>query len=579
MKLMSLLLGLGIGAIGTAVFYAYSFDKSEYDWVAPQSVRAEITESTTTLGRMTDELLKNIETWTGVEIDFVKGSLTELTGSAKAEDDHAHNEASHKDDDHSAGKEHGHNEEGHKDDDHGDEKEHDHSEEGHKDDDHGDEKEHGQSEEGHKDDDHDDEKEHDHSEEGHKDDDHSAGKEHSHSEEGHKDDDHGDEKEHGHSEEGHKDDDHGDEKEHGHGNDDDDGHAEEDVVRLTASQQKEFGIELGFARVVKLGETINLPGEVKYNGDRVAHVVPRVKGIVSSVSARQGDYVKAGDVLAVLESRELAEIKSQYLASIGRLEIAQATFDREDQLRTEQISTEQSILEAKGAVAEAKIVLRSVRQQLLALGFNEISLKRLRDEPEAPLTPYKLIAPFDGLIINRHITLGETVDDSNEAFVIVDMTDLWVDFQIFPKDLRKVKQGQTVKVLDESGSILTESKITYVAPQVQEETRTGLARLQIPTSASLLRPGMFITASVEVGIEDKIFTIPKTAPQIMNEKTVVFVQEGDGFEAREISLGRTQGNLIEVKGGLDNTTPIVVAGAFVLKAQLSKAQFGDGHNH
>ena len=172
MKLVSLLLGLGIGATGTAAFYAYSFDKSEYDWVAPQSVRAEITASTATLGGMTGELLKNIETWTGVELDQVQGSLNELTGSTKSEDDHAHDEA------------------------------------GHKHDDHGDEKEHG------------------------------------HSEEGHKHDDHGDEKEHGHNEGGHKDDDHGDEKEYGHGNDDDGhGHAEEDVVRLTASQQKEFGIE------------------------------------------------------------------------------------------------------------------------------------------------------------------------------------------------------------------------------------------------------------------------------------------------------------------------------------------------
>ena len=555
MKLTSLLLGLSIGSVGTVGFYAYSFDKSEYDWIAPQSVRAELSESTAILGNKTDGLLKNIETWTGIELEPIKGSLIQLAGSVKAE-------------------------EGHKDDDHGDEKGHGHSEDGHKDDDHGDEKDHGHSEDGHKDDDHGDEKEHGHSEDGHKDDDHGNEKEHGHSEEGHDHDDHGDEKDHGHSEDSHKDDDHGDEKEHAHGNDDDGhGHEEEDVIRLTASQQQEFGIKLGSAKALKLGETINLPGEVKFNGDRVAHVVPRVKGIVTSVSARQGDHVKAGDVLAILESRELADIKSQYLASIGRLEIVQATFEREEQLRAEQISTEQAFLEAKGAVAEAIIVLRTIKQQLLALGFNEGSLKRLRDQPEAALTPYKLIAPFDGHIISRHVTLGETIDDSNEAFVIADMSDLWVDFQIFPKDLGKLKQGQTVKVLDERGSILSESKITFIAPQIQEETRTGIARLQIPTSGSLLRPGMFITASVEVGIEDKVFTIPKTAPQIMNEKTVVFVQKGDGFEAKEVSLGRTQGDLIEVKGGLDINTPIVVAGAFVLKAQLSKAQFGDGHNH
>ena len=200
MKLTSLLLGLCIGSVGTAGFYAYSFDKSEYDWIAPQSVRAVLSESTAILGNKTDGLLKNIETWTGIELEPIKGSLIQLAGSVKAED--GHNHAGHGDE-----KDHGHSEDGHKDDDHGDEKDHGHSEEGHNHADHGDEKDHG------------------------------------HSEDGHKDDDHGDEKEHGHSEDGHKDDDHGNEKEHAHGNDDDGhGHEEEDVIRLTASQQQEFGI-------------------------------------------------------------------------------------------------------------------------------------------------------------------------------------------------------------------------------------------------------------------------------------------------------------------------------------------------
>ena len=560
MKLTSLLLGLSLGSIGAAGFYAYSFDKSEYDWLAPQTLRVQFVTRTASLTEKTKGLRDKVEEMTGLKIPSFNETSGDFAVIADAQDRHGHDEENHNHDGQGKEKEPGHSEGDHDHGDHGTEKEHDRDEESHDHDNHGEEKERGHSEESSDHDDHGSEKAHDHDEEGH----------------GH--DDHGDEKERGHSEESRDHDDHGSEK--AHDNDEEGhGHGDEDVVRLTKSQQEEFGVEIGYARSVRLGQVINLPGEVRYNRDRVAHIVPRVKGIVTTVSARKGDYVKAGDVLAVLESRELADIKAQYLASIGRLEIAQATFDREARLREEKISTEQAFLEAKGALLEAKIVLRTVQQQLYALGFSKGDLKQLRNEPDTALTAYQLIAPFDGRIINRHITLGETINDNSQAFVIADMTDLWVDFQIFPKDLGKVRQGQTVSVLNENGQILSESKIAFVASQIQEETRTGIARIQIPRTGNSLRPGMFVTAAVDIGSGDKVVTIPKTAPQIMNEKTVVFIQEGNGFEAQEVSLGRSHGDLIEVNNGLDLATPVVIAGAFVLKAQLSKAQFGDGHNH
>ena len=515
MKIIYLILGLCLGSVGTAGFYIYAFDKPEYVDLAPQSLRSQLISGTTTLWEETDDLRQVIADKTGFDLSAIKIAPADDKLASHDEKGHDHGDADHKDDDH------------------GDEKGHDHGDAGHKDDDHGDEKEHG------------------------------------HGDAGHKDDDHGDEKDHGHEEAGHKD--------HGHG---ESGHNDgEEVVRLTESQQEEFGVELGYAKPRQLGETIALPGEVKFNGDRVAHIVPRVKGIVSTVSAKEGDYVKAGDVLAVLESRELASIKAEYLAASGRLEIAQANFDREARLRAEKISTEQTYLEAKGALAEAEIVLRTISQQLLALGFNSAYLSQLLREPDTALTSYQLVAPFDGRIISRHITLGETISDSNEAYIMADMSDMWVDFQIFPKDLEKIQRGQSVSVFNENNKIISKSKIAFIAPQIQEETRTGIARIIIPRTDMSLRPGLFVTASVEVGNGDEIVTIPKTAPQTMNEKTVVFITQNEGFEAQEVTLGRTQGEFVEVLSGLDLTTPFVTAGAFVLKAQLSKAQFGDGHNH
>lgn len=426
---------------------------------------------------------------------------------------------------------------------------------------------------------HDDEEDHNSSEKeehGHSEDEkHQENKDgvHEHSD-GHEEDNHEEEKGHDHDEVEQK-----EEDSHDHAENEKHGASDEDLVRLTASQMTEFGIAVGAADFKVLGEIVTLPGEVKYNGDRLAHVVPRVEGIVTKVFGREGEHVKAGDVLAVLESRELADLKGEFLAALGRLDIVQASYDREARLRAEKISTEQAFLDAKGVLTEAKIVLRTARQKLFALGLNADQLNQIARAPDGVLTHYNIISPFDGLIVKRHITLGETSNSENQAFIIADMTDLWVDLQVFPRDLAKVRKGQGVTILDEDGIIIAKSDVSFVAAQIQEETRTAVARISVPASAGLLRPGMFVTGRIDVGGNTSVVTIPKTAPQIINDKTVVFLETENGFKAQEISLGRVNGASVEVRSGLTPNTEIVTAGAFVLKAQLSKAQFGDGHNH
>ncbi|MCF6179048.1 MAG: efflux RND transporter periplasmic adaptor subunit [Geopsychrobacter sp.] len=370
--------------------------------------------------------------------------------------------------------------------------------------------------------------------------------------------------------------------EHGKSSQAEEGHGEEHdegVVRLTDAEMKEFGILVKQAGPGRLNVYVDLPGEIVINADRLAHVVPRVPGIVREVRNKLGDQVVEGDVMAVLESRELADTKAEYLASRERLVLAQSNFKREERLWKKKVSAEQEYLDAKQGLAEVRINLRSAEQKLHALGFAESYLAQLPEHPDKTYTRYEMTAPFAGAVIQKHISLGEALSDSSEAFVVADLSTVWVDINVYQKDLIKVRQGQKVVIEIGHGFEPVNGVLSYVGPLVGEETRTALARAILPNPAGKLRPGMFITARVATDSSDVAMLVPKTALQVLEGQTVVFVLDEDGFEPRPVVVGKKNGLQVEIKSGLQQGERYAYTGAFTLKAQLSKGAFGGGHGH
>ncbi|MDA3785367.1 MAG: efflux RND transporter periplasmic adaptor subunit, partial [Deltaproteobacteria bacterium] len=191
---------------------------------------------------------------------------------------------------------------------------------------------------------------------------------------------------HGHGEQPQEDDGHD-----GHDDHDEEAGEEEhgdEVVRLSAAQLQEFGIVLTTARSGRLSHSIELPGEIVLNADRLAHVVPRVSGLVRQVHKSVGDTVQEDEVMALLESRELADAKAAYLAAVERHKLALANFQREERLWADQITSEQEFLVARQLLAEARINRSSAKQQLHALGFSAEYLKTLPHLPDATYTLY-----------------------------------------------------------------------------------------------------------------------------------------------------------------------------------------------
>lgn len=377
--------------------------------------------------------------------------------------------------------------------------------------------------------------------------------------------------------------DHGDEHaehnghdEHGHGAD---GHEEGGPIRLDDKDLNEFGIVISKASSAALEQYIDLPGEIVLNADQVAHVVPRITGIIRQVFKRQGDQVRKGEVMAVIESRDLADTKAEFLASRERSELARLNFVREERLWQKKITSEQEYLNARQAQVEAGIALRSAEQKLHALGFSDEYLQNLPGQADVTYTRYEIKAPFDGVVIQKHISLGEVLEENAEAFVIANLKTVWVDLQIYQKDLASIHKGQHVAIQIGHGVPDARGSVDFVGPLLGEETRTALARVVLENPDGHYRPGMFVTARVAVATTPVNVAVAKSALQTVAERDVVFVKTPEGFDPRPVEIGRRNTVNVEIVAGLNPGDLYVSEGAFTLKAQLSKGAFGDGHNH
>lgn len=357
----------------------------------------------------------------------------------------------------------------------------------------------------------------------------------------------------------------GESKEHGEGEE----HAE-GRLKLTPEMVANAGLEVLTAGPGKVAVTASLPGEVALNADAVAHVTPRVAGVVRDVKRQVGDAVKKGDVLAVLDSRELADLQREALTARERLELAEANFKRQEALRQENVTSEKEYLAAKQALAEARIEHRSATQKL-ALGSGGRSKEG----------GYALVAPLDGTVIERHATVGEVLGDDTRAFTIADLSTIWVNVTVYAKDLARIRVGQAASVRAEGIEQVAQGTISYLSQVADEQTRSSIARVVLPSPGPAWRPGLFASADIVVDEVGAAVTVSEEAVQRVEGKEVVFVQEGDELEARPVKLGRAgaaaTGRVVEVLSGVAAGERYVGKNSFVLKAELGKSEAGHEH--
>ncbi|MCU0638701.1 MAG: efflux RND transporter periplasmic adaptor subunit [Candidatus Krumholzibacteria bacterium] len=359
-------------------------------------------------------------------------------------------------------------------------------------------------------------------------------------------------------------------------------HDDETVtVTMSGGEIEQGGIELMTAGAGLLSRTVDFPAEIAANGDRLVAIVPRVSGVIREVRADLGAAVEGGQVLAVMESSELADLKAGYLASVERSELALKIFEREKRLYDRKISSEQEYLDAKRALAEAEIEMRSNGQKLISMGFSSVELEALFSSGGAEYTRHEIKAPFQGTVIGKKASPGEAVGGESELFVIADLGTVWLDIRVFEKDLASIREGQEVGIVSTGLQPGASGTISHVGPVLETSTRTALARAVIANPSGLLRPGTFVRARVELGASEAAVAVAKEAIQILGDVAVVFVRTAEGFEAHPVTIGAMDSKSAEITSGLSAGQIYAGPGSFSIKAKYVTSGLDShaGHGH
>ncbi|MEJ2317647.1 MAG: efflux RND transporter periplasmic adaptor subunit [Gammaproteobacteria bacterium] len=396
--------------------------------------------------------------------------------------------------------------------------------------------------------------------------------EHAHDEHAH--DEHAHD-EHAHDEHAHD--------EHAHDEHAHDEHAHaEGAIRLQPEVMREFGIEVRIAAPGTMARTLRLPGEVTFNGDRIAHVRPTVSGSVKQVLVSVGDRVAIGQTMALLNSRELAAMRSEFLTATARYELAHLNRERDQRLFREKILTERAALNTQQAYREADIERNQAENALHALGYSDEQVAQLSKLDDTAFNTYEILSPLSGIVTQRHLTIGEVVgpDDDEAPFVVADLSTVWVNLTVYQRHLAQVRPGQSVTILFDGDIPDAHGRISFVSPSIDEVTRTATARILIENPHGDWRPGLFVSALVETGEMSAAVVVPNAALTELDGRTVVFVQTEEGFEPRTVRLGHATSQSVEILEGLAEGESYAADNVLALKAESNRAALEHaGHVH
>ncbi len=363
----------------------------------------------------------------------------------------------------------------------------------------------------------------------------------------------------------HADEEHGSEEGH-----DEESGEHEDEVQISADAARRAGIRVGAVERRALTGGTAIPAEVQFEPSSTAHVGPLAPGRFTKVVVTLGDRVQRGQLLGTVASGDAATARSRLGQSQAQLDAAEAALERQRQLSEAGIGAERALVEAQARVDELRAESAGVRQQLSVFGSGASGELQLK-------------SPIDGVVVAIHATLGEAATPEQAAFVVTDPTRVWVQGNVPELEIANVSAGSAAIVrLHAFPDLAMRGTVAYVAPALEEQTRSLPIRVTLEAPDARLRSGLFGTIELIGGAADeRVVAIPADAVATVQGQTVVFVpgDEPDSYRPEPVEIGRHAGGFLEVRSGLEEGDRIATTGAFTLKSALESSELSEGHAH
>ncbi len=343
--------------------------------------------------------------------------------------------------------------------------------------------------------------------------------------------------------------------------------ANEKGLKLSAEEIDTAGIKVAPLQEQEVNEQIAVTATIQANQDKLARVAPRVPGRVIKVMANLGDKVKQGQPLALIDSIEVGDAQSSYAQATSEHALAKANLDRAEKLYADQIIPQKNVLQARADFAKARAVLRAATDKRQALGING------NTSSSTGSSVFSVSAPFSGTIIEKKAVLGELAQSDKPLFSVADLSNVWIETNLYEKDFGKVKIGAPAAIsLAAYPGETFKGKVTYISSVMDKDSRTVKARVDVPNEDGRLKLEMFATASLATTAAKKALLLPEQAVVLVQGQPTAFVQEAGGFEPRAVELGEKLRDQVVLKAGIKPGEKVVTSGAYALKAKMLKSQ-------
>jgi len=350
-----------------------------------------------------------------------------------------------------------------------------------------------------------------------------------------------------------------------------------EITLASGAIAETIGLELTQIGASPVSRSIERNVELAYNGHRYGKLSTRAPGVVAEVPRDVGEMVSKGDVLAVIDSMELAATKSDLLVAVETAKLWERNASRERAMVEQGVGVEREALAAETSAAEGRIAVNRARQRLRALGLSKEQVEAVERDGETS-SLLALLAPFDGTIVERAAVVGELAEPGRALLAVADTGVMWAMVDLLEVDGAVVKTGQRVEVmLDGLPGRVFPGRLTWISAELDHRTRALRARVEVENEAGLLRANMFGRVRVFVGESEAAVLLPKGAAQWEGCCNIAFVRseasEGT-FRVARLRLSHDAGDYYEVSAGLSAGDEVVVGGSHILKNELLKDSVG-----
>jgi cobalt-zinc-cadmium efflux system membrane fusion protein len=358
-------------------------------------------------------------------------------------------------------------------------------------------------------------------------------------------------------------------------------HEEEGVVHLSREQMATAKITTQVVTTKAVSSEIQATAEIVPPDDGIARVGSKISGRITKLPVSVGTTVKAGQLIAVVDSPELGTAKADYLAAVAQARLTRETADREKQLFEKKISAEQDYRVAEAEATKARAAKEAAEARLHTLGFSDAQLNRFTAEQHSS-SSIMVTTPIGGVLVERPVSLGQVIQPEDTVGVVMDLASVWMQVDAYEKDLSQLAMGQKVSAFVAAWPEREfKGEIQSIGAIVDKKSRTVKVRVVMPNPDGALKPGMFAKVSLagSKGDAREGLFAPSAAVQRDGEKSIVFVPIGETeFQLREVETGVSADGWVQITRGLTAGEKVVTTGAFQLKSEARRESFG-GHEH